>query len=171
MLLKIKGEIEFSPEDITKKHKSQSDWKRVALIKTDCDLDRYYAWFLKKRFNLELNRNLRGPHVTFISDKMDKNIFEEGKKLFHGKDIDFYIDLEPRTDGLHWWLRVYAPDAEKIREVMGLTKTPYFDFHLTIGHANEKNLEHSKYILRISKMFEIISNQPRQDFNQHTIYE
>lgn len=102
MVIKIKGEIEFSPEDITKKHKSQSDWKRVALIKTDCDLDRYYAWFLKKRFNLELNKNLRGTHITFISDRLDKDIFEEGKKLFHGKLIDFYIDPEPMdyTGGL-----------------------------------------------------------------------
>jgi hypothetical protein len=32
-----------------------------------------------------------------------------------------------------------------IRSELGLGK-PYFGMHLTIGYANEKNLEHSKYI-------------------------
>ena len=77
MLIRVKGILEFSPEDVTRKHKNQSSWKRVAMIRTGCDMDRYYAWFLKKRFNLELNRNLRGSHVTFISDRLEKNIFDE----------------------------------------------------------------------------------------------
>ena len=75
MLIKVKGILEFSPEDVTRKHKNQSSWKRVAMIRTDCDMDRYYAWFLRKRFNLELNQNLRGTHVSFISDKLEKSIF------------------------------------------------------------------------------------------------
>jgi len=91
MLVKIKGKIEFSPEDVTKKHKNQSSWKRVAMIRTDCELDRYYSWFIKKRFNLELNRTLRGAHVTFISDKLEKGVFDQASAIFNEKDIDFYI--------------------------------------------------------------------------------
>ena len=94
MIVKVKGIIEFSPEDVTRKHKSQSSWKRVAMIKTNCELDRYYAWFLEKRFSLKLNRSIRGSHVTFINDKMDMDIFDEGAKIFNGKEITFYIDLE-----------------------------------------------------------------------------
>ena len=82
MVIKVKGILEFSPEDVTRKHRNQSSWKRVAIIKTDCDLDRYYAWFLKKRFNLELNKNLRGTHVTFINDKLEKGIFDQFAPLF-----------------------------------------------------------------------------------------
>ncbi len=171
MLLKIKGKIEFSPEDVTKKHKNQSSWKRVAMIRTDCDLDRYYAWFLKRRFNLDLNKNLRGTHVSFISDKLEKNIFDQASIFFNGKDIDFYIDTEPRSNGSHWWLRVYCPDAEIIRESMGLTKEPYYGFHLTIGHANDRNIEHSKYILNQCKKFELISNEKRKPFEEHEIKE
>ena len=92
MLLKFRGILEFSPEDKTRKHKAQSAWKRVAIIKTDCDLDRYYAWFLKKRFNLELNKNLRKSHVTFINDKLDKFIFNDASKIFNGKEIDLLIE-------------------------------------------------------------------------------
>jgi len=169
MLVKLKGIIEFSPEDVTRKHKNQSDWKRVAMIRTDCELDRYYAWFLKKRFNLELNRTLRGAHVTFISDKVDKQIFEQASAIFNGKTIDFYIDIEPRSSGLHWWLRVYCPKAESIREVIGLNRDPYFSLHLTLGHANERNVEHSQYILRQCKKFELISNSEKKPFNEHEI--
>jgi hypothetical protein len=171
MLLKLKGKIEFSPEDKTRKHKSQSSWKRVAMIKTNCDLDRYYAWFLEKRFNLKLNRNLRGAHITFISDKLDKTLFDQASKIFNGKEIDFYLDLEPRTNGEHWWLRVYCVDAENIREALGLTREPYFSFHLTLGYANEKNLEFSEYIMRQCKMFNLISNEPRKPFDQHEIID
>ena len=164
MIVKVKGIIEFSPEDVTRKHKSQSSWKRVAMIKTNCELDRYYAWFLEKRFSLKLNRSIRGSHVTFINDKMDMDIFDEGAKIFIGKEITFYIDLEPRSNSEHWWLRVYSQDAENIRESLGLSRDPYYSFHLTLGYANEKNLEFSDYILRQCQKFELIDNSPRKKF-------
>lgn len=171
MLLKFRGILEFSPEDKTRKHKAQSSWKRVAIIKTDCDLDRYYAWFLKKRFNLELNKNLRKSHVTFINDKLDKFIFNDASKIFNGKEIDFFIELEPRSNGEHWWLRVYCPDAENIRESMGLTRDPYFGLHLTLGHANDKFLAHSEYILNQCKIFNLISSDERKPIEEHEIYD
>lgn len=171
MLVKVRGILDFQPEDVTRKHKNQSSWKRVAIIKTDCDLERYYAWFLEKRFNLILNKNLRGSHITFISDRMDKDIFDQASKIFNGKEIDFYIELEPRSSGKHWWLRVYCPEAESIREAVGLTRDPYFGLHLTLGHANEKNIFHSKYILEQCKRFNLISNEPRKPFSEHEIKE
>ena len=171
MIVKVKGIIEFSPEDVTRKHKSQSSSKRVAMIKTNCELDRYYAWFLEKRFSLKLNRSIRGSHVTFINDKMDMDIFDEGAKIFNGKEITFYIDLEPRSNSEHWWLRVYSQDAENIRESLGLSRDPYYSFHLTLGYANEKNLEFSDYILRQCQKFELIDNSSRKKFEEHEIIE
>ncbi len=189
MVFKVKGIIEFNPEDKTNKHKSQSSWKKVAMIRTNCDLDRYYAWFLKKRFNLELNKNLRGTHITFINDRMDSNLFEQARNMFNGKEITFYLEIEPRTSGEHWWLRVYCPEAENIREVMGLNRVPFHPFHLTLGHAvikypeaveNSENsamkikkdyLEHSNYILECSKRFEILSNVSRMSLSEQEIIE
>lgn len=170
MLIKAKGVIEFEPEDKTKKHINQSVWKRVAMIKTNDDLCEYYAWFLKKRFNLELNKPLRGSHITFINDRnTEVPYFEEAKEFFNTKEIEFYLDIEPRSNGEHWWLRVYCADAENIRSVAGADPKPYFALHLTIGYATHLRLEHSRYILNICKTFELISSQPRQDFNTHEI--
>ena len=190
MVFKVRGILEFSPEDKTKKHASQASWKSVAMIRTECELDRYYAWFLKKRFNLELNKNLRGTHVTFINDKMDKDIFEQAAKMFDGKEIDFYVETEPRSSGEHWWLRVHCPESEIIREAMGLTRDPYFALHLTLGNAvvkypeaGELNdnqraikvkkdfLEHSEYITECCKRHNILSNEVRKPLSEHEIIE
>jgi len=166
MIVKVRGVLDFYPKDVTKKHKSQSSWKQTALIRTNCDLDKYYGWFLKRRFNLNLITNLRGSHVTIINDKIDKKMFDQGAEFFNDKEIDFYYDTEPRSNGSHWWLRVWCPDAENIRESIGLRREPYFAMHFTIGHVNEKYIEHSEYILRQCKRFELISNDTRLPFDE-----
>lgn len=170
MVIKMKGKIKFQPENKTKKHNKQ-DWKKVAMIMLDCDLDNYYAWFLNKRFNLDFVKNLRGAHVTFISDKIDSRKFEEFSRIFDGKEITFYHELEPRTNEKHWWLRVHCPEAETIREAMGLSREPYFGFHLTIGYMNERNLAHSAYIYKTVKHFNLLSSEPRKTLSQHEIYD
>lgn len=159
----MKGIIEFNPEDKTNKHRSQSEWKRVAMIRTYCDLDRYYAWFLKKRFNLELNRNLRGTHVSFINDRLDIDIFNEASKLFDGKEIEFFVENLPLSNGKHWWLRVYCPEAESIREVMGLERDPHFGMHLTIGYAIEKYPEDNTEITLYELKYKLKGAKYRKD--------
>jgi hypothetical protein len=171
MLFKSKGILDFTPVDVTRKHKSQSSWKCTAIIKTECDIAAYYAWFLKTRFNLVLNKPLRGTHVTFISDKMDKFLFMQGSEVFNGKEITFYYENLPRSNGRHWWLRVWSNEAEDIREALGLEREPFFSFHLTLGHANEKNAEHSEYILDCCKRFDLLSGDPRKNLEEYEIYE
>jgi hypothetical protein len=177
MLLKLSGTVEFEPGNKTRKHLSQASWKRVVMIRTHDDLSEYYAWFINRRFNLPLNKPLRGAHITIVNDAERDFVWgvepkwSEIKKMYHGKPMDFYIDLEPRTNGEHWWLRVYCPLGETMREELGLSREPYYSFHLTIGHANEKYLAHSEYILNVCQRHKIISSAPRQDFQDHTIYE
>ena len=168
MVIKIKGKLKFQPENKTKKHEKQ-DWKKIAMIQLKCDLDQYYAWFLTKRFGLDFVKNLRGAHVTIISDKVDPKVFQEVGKLFNNKEITFYYELEPRTNTKHWWLRVHCPEAEIIRESMGLSKEPYFGFHLTIGYVNDRNLGHSEYIYNTVKQFNILSSEPRKALANHEI--
>ena len=172
MIIPITGYLDFDINDVTKKHHSQSSWKRTAMIRTNCDLDQYYTWFLVKRFGLDFNKNLRGSHVTIISDRMDNEIFKQGSEIFNGKPCEFFIDPEPRSNGLHWWLRVYSPMAESIRISLGLSPDPYFAFHLTLGHIKERPdcKEHSEYILRCCKKFELISNEPKLPFLDQKVY-
>jgi len=88
------------------------------------DVAEYYAWFIKKRYNLILNKPLRGAHISFINDST------------------------PKTNDEHWWLNIPHEEREQlqsIREELGLGR-PYFGMHMSIGYVNEKNLPHSKYI-------------------------
>lgn len=165
-MVEIKGILHFDPVNISKKHKKQSSWKKVAMVKFEDETDLLYSWFLKKRFNLELNRPMRGAHVTIISDIVDDVIWEEARKAFHGKEITLKYDVSPKSNGEHWWLKVESKDAENIRVAMGLSAVPYFNYHLTIGYAADRidsdgnsmggsNLEHSKYILEQCKRFNL----------------
>jgi hypothetical protein len=157
--IKITGKIQFDPENVTNKHEFQSSWKKVAMVVFDGDIAEYYAWFIKKRYNLPLNRPLRGAHVSFINDREgDMNgKWEIIKKKWDGKEIDVVLDLEPKTDSnndkstCHWWLKI--PEEERkelhnIRKELGLGR-PYWGLHLSLGYANDKFKPHSKYIHRL----------------------
>lgn len=170
MVIETKGILNFFPPNETKKHNNQSEWKKHALIETDCDLERYYAWFLEKRFSLKLNKTLRGTHISFIADRFsDTEQWDMIAKKYHGKEITFFYEIEPRSNGEHWWLRVHSPDAEDIREELGLSRDPFYALHLTLGHANNKNIEHSCYILEVCMMFDLITSEVRKDLSKHEI--
>lgn len=170
MLIECIGKCIYQPAELTKKHISQSEWLKTALLVTECDLHLYYAWFIQRRFNLKLNPPIRGTHITFISDRIENDEdYVRSLEKYDNKEILFYIDPDPRTNGAHWWLRAYSSDAEDARELAGLKREPHFPFHMTIGMANEKNIEHSKYILEQCKRFELIPNTPRLPFEQHEI--
>jgi hypothetical protein len=149
-MFKSKGILYFNPTNVTKKHLKQSSWKSVAVMKIDDDLPEYYSWFLKNRFNLQLNKPLRGSHVTVINDVIDSSIYEQSRSIFHKKEIS--IEYDPTfircNDKGHWWIKVYSNDIDNIRSAMGLGK-PYFGLHLTLGRATHLQLEHSNYIRKV----------------------
>jgi hypothetical protein len=159
-LISYVGKILFEPENKTKKHLAQASWKKVAMVIFNGDIAEYYSWFLKKRFNLELNKPLRGAHITFINDSIDDLLNRTGsvaekeeawnklKEKWDGKEISVTLNLRPFSDVSHWWLIVdhkHRDELHAIRSEIGLGR-PYFGLHMTIGYANEKNISHSKYI-------------------------
>ena len=157
----LTGKIGFAPEDKTKKHLLQSSWKKVAMVFIEGDICEYYAWFLKKRYDITLNKPIRGAHVSFINDSMTDltqnnikseeealKLWEDVKNKWDGKEIDIVFDLNPKTNDRTWWLNI--PHEERqclqvIRDELGLGK-PFFGLHMSIGYVNEKNLGQSVYI-------------------------
>jgi len=165
--IKLIGRIHFDPPNKTNKHINQSSWKRVAMVMLEGDICEYYSWFINKRYNLPLNRLLRKAHITFINDSYKdlSNNFEKSeeeinelwntvKDKWEGKEIEVILDVDVRTNSAeensrgHWWLNVpneNRDELHKIRQELGLGR-PYFGIHLSVGYANSKNMEHSKYI-------------------------
>jgi hypothetical protein len=162
----ITGKIKFEPINKTKKHESQANWKRIAMIFFDGDLSDYYAWFINKRYNLELVKPLRGAHISFINDNirdMVKNInggefeaniaWNKAKNKWDGVTIPITLDLNPKTNDKHWWLNIpvdACQQLDSIRHEVNLGP-PNFRYHMTIGYVNEKNVQHSKYIHSLIK--------------------
>ena len=161
-IINIKGKIIFDPADKTNKHNNQSHWKKIAMVVFESDICEYYSWLLKKRYKIQLNKPLRGPHISFINDSINdiKNglfINEEEvkerwnyvKKIWNNKEIDVLLDVDMRTDSTHWWLKYSEKNnniLQAIRLQLGLNK-PYYGLHMSVGYANDKNIEQSKYIL------------------------
>jgi hypothetical protein len=159
--IKLIGKIGFEPENITKKHNLQASWKHIAMVFFSGDVTEYYAWFIEKRYNLKLNKPLRGAHISFINDSFremssngEKSIddvkknWEMVKKKWNNQKVEISLSLEPKTDDKHWWLNVPQEDRDGlhgIRAELGLSR-PFFGLHMTIGYANEKWLPHSCYI-------------------------
>jgi hypothetical protein len=154
--VEVVGNIYFDPKDKTKKHHSQSTWKKMAMVLIEGEWCEYYAWFLSKK-GLTLNPPLRGAHISFINDNSKKIIGETEyikslewnrvKNLFQGNEIKLLLDISPRTDGKHWWLRVDPSsrgELQGIRNILGLGE-PEHEFHMTIGYANERNIIQSNY--------------------------
>lgn len=159
--IKITGVIKFDVPDLTKKHKKQGSWKRVAMIMFSGDICRYYSWFIKKRYNLILNEPMRVPHITFINDReSDMNgKWEEIKKKYQGKEIEIVLSVDPKTDSAddkskgHWWLNIPEEDRVELHDLrgeLGLAR-PHWGLHMALGYANSKNMAHSKYIHRLIK--------------------
>ncbi|NPV12853.1 MAG: hypothetical protein HPY57_13865 [Ignavibacteria bacterium] len=163
-IITYKGIIRFDPDNKTKKHLNQADWKRMALVMIDGEISELYAWFIEKRYNLKLNKPLRGAHVSFINDSVNdirrglncseseaEVIWNSVKNKWDGKEIEISLSVDARSNAEHWWLVV--PEEERkllhsIRQELGLGR-PYWGLHMSIGYANEKNIEHSKYILNL----------------------
>lgn len=148
----------------------------IITFRNSFDISYYYMWFIKKRYGLELSKPLRGAHVSIINDSIrDINggkgseeerqaLWESVVKKYDGKKIDVTVDLDPLTQGEHWWFRVSYDHREEIMDIrneLGLG-VPFYGLHMTIGlavdkrpdegfidgavTANRMNAEHSKYI-------------------------
>lgn len=155
-ILTTKATLDFDPKDFTKKHQKQSSWKKVLVANIEGEICEYYSWFLKKRFNLILNHPLRKAHLTIVNDRAaDIKRWDYIKKKYQGKEIDISYDTDLRSNGEYWWMRADSNDARYLRSRLNLNPNPYFNFHITVGFPNEKNIDHSYYILDQCKKFNI----------------
>jgi hypothetical protein len=118
-------------------------------IVIDCpfDIALYYnrvcRWLLH---NERISLPYHGAHITVVAGKYTQ-IDEKLKWGFmDGAWVDFWYGPVQDNGEDYYWLPVHCPSAEKIRLNYGLTPTPKFQYHLTVGYKQEiaetkKNLE------------------------------
>lgn len=154
--VKIRGKLKFDPIPLTEKQKDQGSWKKTAIIQFDCDLAEYYSWFISRRYNIKLLIPQRGTHMTIINDReANTSEWNRIKKLFNGKSIDIYYNVDPRGTSDYWWLKCNSPAADEIRTLLDLGD-PFYSYHITIGtlkNSAQINQDHNKYILDSIKFY------------------
>ena len=152
--METSGILRFQPPTVTKKHKRQAEWKRTAIVELDPEISRYYAWFIRKRYNIPLAIPFRDTHLTIINDRVESEVdFLHTQTQLDGKRLHVKFATDVRTDGLHWWLPAECEEAYDIREKAGLSRIPYYGLHITIGNVYERYIEHSHYIKKLIDEF------------------
>ena len=182
--IKISGKILFDSVDFTSKQKRQAEWKKVAMVMLEPDLKpgekgitEYYAWFIKKKFGIYLQKPLRDGHVTIVNDKVPNKAFlkkwEEVKKKWDGKEVEITLNVDPflgvsnrKGNYVDWWLAVpyeCRKEIHSIREELGLRDRSYFGLHMTIGTAvNFKGTPYFKGVKNASSA--MLMNEENSEF-------
>jgi len=151
--IELEGKLVFDVQDKTKKHQSQSTWKKSAIVLFVDDLCEYYSWLIKKRYNLALNKPIRGSHYTVVNDKFSELInWDETKAKYDGIKIKVYYNPNFRSNSEHWWFKAFSIEGNKIRKELGLG-WPYFNPHITVGLVNNRNQAASDYAIQCEKRY------------------
>jgi hypothetical protein len=81
---------------------------------------------------------LHGSHITVVAGKytqIDEKKYKWGYR--DGEWVDFWYGAIQNNNEGYYWLPVHLPSGEDIRLHYGLTPTPKFQYHLTVGYMNE----------------------------------
>lgn len=148
-MFEITGKILFDP--VAEKTKFNEGW---AIVTFDCDICKYYQWFLNQRFNIKLSASVWGPHVSFIRGEESSN-WSELKQKYDGTEITISLDPAMKTNGRHWWLRAECSALKDMRVEMGLVRDNPVGLHLTVGHVLPNYIEHSVYIWKTCLLFDL----------------
>lgn len=106
----------------------------------DCpsDIVYYYNrvcnWLLFK--GRKITTPLHGAHITIVAGKyadVDKELW--GYR--DGEEIEFSYGAIQGDGQNYFWLPVECNEACEIRQSLGLTPYPKFQFHLTVGYLND----------------------------------
>ena len=129
-MLESTGVISLEP----KLKRLDADTSGWAIIQADQELTRYYVEqfnFAHRANDIQIMKPAWGGHISIMRGEAvkDKRLFMS----FRNKTVKFQYNPEVKGNGNHFWLDVECPDAENMREQLGLPRKPHFPFHLTIG--------------------------------------
>jgi hypothetical protein len=79
--------------------------------------------------------------------------WENLKKKYHKKKVEFEYEIGPKTIGKHWWLRVRSEEFKDIREEFGYPRDAYWGLHMTLGIPHPLHMEYSYYLWENYKKF------------------
>jgi hypothetical protein len=134
-----------------------------AYLSIEDDLVAYYQWFLKRRYHggLRLHVPKAGAHISTVlgaeRDPIDPALKEQFWGLY-GPPLVVEFTYNPETivfNGDYFWLDVQCPFLSRVRRELGLSPTPHFNFHLTLGKLYPEERDIFQTFLRIPEEFRV----------------
>lgn len=133
-MFKTSGKLVYSP----KSHLKQADKWLVLML--DDEISKYYRHLYEKTYPIrnsgfcqKLTRPVWGPHVSIIRNEQIPN--QQAWGFAANKMISIEYEGGVKSNNEYFWLDVYSDELSAIRELMGLSRTPKWGFHMTVGRS------------------------------------
>lgn len=131
------GTIKYDPHRFGMKKKT--NW--WAIVQVDKELTRYYRWWIKNQYWVDLKQPSWDAHVSIIRGEKPKPHLQHLWKKYDGMKIDFEYkhevhknrDTTSNNSGFYWVIDVRSPHLTKIRDEFMLPSN--WCFHLTVGRT------------------------------------
>ncbi len=117
---------------------STADGQWWMIVETCPELGRYYRHLLQFAKRTNPNFRLQVPSWGYHISVLRGEVLTSPQAIvryvhFNGQLIEFSYEHEIVSNGRYFWLPVHCEGLLDIRESLGLSRKPYYNFHLTIG--------------------------------------
>ena len=125
------GKLVYSPRT----HLASSD--RWLVVMCDDEISRYYRSMFYTEFPWlgKLTRPVWGTHISIIRGERVPNY--NLWRMDENKIIEFEYEPGVLSNGEYYWLKVHCDYLCDLREKYGLSRSPQFGLHLTVGRTTQ----------------------------------
>lgn len=111
--------------------KKKKDW--WAIVKVDREITRYYRWWVKKRYWIDLCMPSWDAHISIVrGERPERHLMHLWKK-YDGHKVTFKYGHDVQQNGQFWFVDVDCPFLLDIRKE--LNRPTNWNLHLTIGRT------------------------------------
>jgi len=132
------GYIKYDPYRGSMK-KRTSWW---AVVEIDCEITRYFRWWVKKEFWIDLKQPSWDAHISIIRGERPPEDLQHLWKKYDGQRVEFKYKHHVRQSGdttgsdrpdYYWFVEVDCPLLKQIRDEFGFPSD--WKQHITIGRT------------------------------------
>jgi len=114
--------------------KKRTNW--WAVVEVDREITRYFRWWVKKEFWIDLKQPSWDAHISIIRGETPPKHLQHLWKKYDGQRIEFRYKHHVRQSGRpdhYWFVEVDCPLLKQIRDEFGFPSN--WKQHITIGRT------------------------------------
>ncbi len=101
------------------------------VLDIDNSIVKYYAYWCQKFIWRKGSFSFHGPHSTVINGKAEDYRKSPRWKIHQGALINFQYSNIIKTDDHYYWLSVKSERLKEIRQELGASPYPKWEYHIT----------------------------------------